>query len=147
MERDGWSERVWSARQAQTRVGTRSLGLKGYRGFYPTFRPGSVARNLGSRIHCPGRCQVFGKTSCMSPVSCQRSSKTYSCCASRVTNVFFAPEPIVNSKPLAPGATVTKVTVSSGFLREATSLFHSPKSKIVAAPDLLTSISPSDAFE
>jgi hypothetical protein len=31
-----------------------------------------------------------------------------------------------------------------GFLREATSLFHSPKSNIVEAPDVLTVISPSD---
>jgi hypothetical protein len=33
-----------------------------------------------------------------------------------------------------------------GFLRLATSLFHSPKSKIVEAPEVLTVISPSDAL-
>jgi hypothetical protein len=61
-----------------------------------------------------------------------------------MVNVLLDLEPIVNSKPLAPGAMVMNDMVPSGFLREATSLFHSPKSNIVEAPDVLTVISPSD---
>jgi hypothetical protein len=54
-----------------------------------------------------------------------------------MVNVLLDLEPIVNSKPLAPGAMVMNDMVPSGFLREATSLFHSPKSNIVEAPDVL----------
>src|SRR5690349_8066384 len=76
----------------------------------------------------------------------QRSSNTYSCCASRAINVRFAPEPTTNSEPIMPGTIVTNEIVPSGFLRLATSLFHSPKSKIVEEPDVLTAISPSAAL-
>ena len=61
----------------------------------------------------------------------------------RSTSVFFGPVPTTNSKPVIPGAMVRNEIVPSGFLREATSLFHSPKSKTVAAPARLTAISPS----
>src|SRR5580658_8456370 len=74
----------------------------------------------------------------------QRSSNTYSCCASLMVNVRLASEPTTNSKPNSPGTVVMKEIVPSGFLRLATSLFHSPKSKIVEAGDVLTVISPSD---
>src|SRR6266496_5980768 len=76
----------------------------------------------------------------------QRSSNTYSCCASRVINVGLAPGPTTNSEPIKPGTMVIKEIVPSGFLRLATSLFHSPKSKIVEAPDVLTALSPSDGL-
>ena len=66
-----------------------------------------------------------------------RSSNTYSCCASLMVSVRLGPEPTTNSKPIAPGTVVMKEVVLSGFLRELTSLFHSPKSKIVEAPDVL----------
>jgi hypothetical protein len=63
-----------------------------------------------------------------------------------MVNVLLAPEPTTNSKPNSPGTVVMKEIVPSGFLRLATSLFHSPKSKIVEAPDVLTVIYPSDAL-
>jgi hypothetical protein len=78
--------------------------------------------------------------------SSHRSSKTYSCCASRMVKVRLGPDPTTNSKPIAPGTVVIKEIVPSGFLRELTSLFHSPKSKMVEVPDLLTAISPSEEF-
>ena len=64
-----------------------------------------------------------------------------------MVSVRLGPEPTTNSKPIAPGTVVMKEIVPSGFLRELTSLFHSPKSKIVEAPDVLTLISPSKAGE
>src|SRR5208283_293807 len=76
----------------------------------------------------------------------QRSSYTYSCCASRMIRVRLGPEPTTNSEPVTPGTMVMNEIVPSGFLRLATSLFHSPKSKIVEGPDMLTVISPSDAL-
>src|SRR3974390_1935464 len=35
-----------------------------------------------------------------------RSSKTYSCCASRMVKVRLGPDPTTNSKPIAPGTIV-----------------------------------------
>ena len=43
----------------------------------------------------------------------------------------FRAGPTTNSTPMMPGATVRNETVPSGLWRDATSLFHSPKSKIV----------------
>src|SRR2546428_9600842 len=74
------------------------------------------------------------------------SSNPYSCWASRSTSVRLGPPPTVNSTPMIPGRIVRKDIEPSGFLREATSLFHSPKSNIVAPSVLLTAISPSDRF-
>src|SRR5215831_13396531 len=76
----------------------------------------------------------------------QRSSNKYSCCASRMINVRFAPEATTNSAPSTPGAVVMNEMVPSGFLRLPTSLFHSPKSNMVDEPEVLTSIFPSAAF-
>ena len=53
-------------------------------------------------------------------------------------NVLFAPLPTTNSNPAIPGTVVTKEMVPSGFFLLATSLFHSPKSKYVFPPDVLT---------
>src|SRR5687768_3583860 len=64
---------------------------------------------------------------------------TYSCCASRKVSVL---SPATNSSPLNPGTMVRKEIVPSGFLREATSLDHSPKLKIVAGPFRLTTMPP-----
>ena len=47
---------------------------------------------------------------------------------------------------MMPGAVVRNEIVPSGLWREAISLFHSPKSKIVAAPARRTAISPSASF-
>ena len=71
----------------------------------------------------------------------------YSCCASRTIKVRFGPEPTTNSAPETPGTMVMNEMVPSGFLRLAISLFHSPKSKIVEGPDVLTAISPSEVLE
>ena len=43
-----------------------------------------------------------------------------------------------NSKPMSPGAIVRKDTEPSGLVRDPTSLFHSPKSKMVAGPRMTT---------
>ena len=42
--------------------------------------------------------------------------------------------------------TKNNVRRGAGFLRLASSLFHSPKSKIMAAPEVLTVISPNEPF-
>ena len=71
----------------------------------------------------------------------------YSCWASRTIKVRLGPEPTTNSAPETPGTMVMNEIVPSGFLRLATSLFHSPKSKMVEEPEVLTAMSPSEAFE
>src|SRR6266542_345132 len=51
--------------------------------------------------------------------------------------------PTTNSYPSLVGSMVMNDMVPSSFLREATALFHSPKSKVVAPFLLSTSIVPS----
>ena len=55
-------------------------------------------------------------------------TKTYSCWPSRRVSVR---SPSTNSVPSNPGTVVRNELVPSGFLREPTSLDHSPKSKTV----------------
>src|SRR5262245_60769522 len=74
--------------------------------------------------------------------------KTYSCCASRKVRVRLASlSPTTKVSPPKPGTSVTKAVVPSSFLRDATGVFHSPKSNHVPSSRRETAISPSDAFE
>src|SRR5947208_13735827 len=72
------------------------------------------------------------------------SVNTYSCWPSRTTSTRLPDRsPATKSNPVTVGSAVIKDTVPSSFLREATVLFHSPKSNVVTPPSFLTVISPS----
>lgn len=63
----------------------------------------------------------------------QLSVNTYSCWPSRMTSARLPDRSATtNSNPMFVGSVVMNETVPSSFLREATLLFHSPKSNVVA---------------
>ena len=72
------------------------------------------------------------------------SVSVYSCCPLRSLSVRFAPLSTTNSRlnPQIPASTARNDTLPSGLRRDATSLFHSPKSKTTAEPSRRTEISP-----
>jgi len=71
------------------------------------------------------------------------SVNMYSCCPSRTVNVRSpAFSPTTNSNPSSVGSMVMNEMLPSSFFRDATALFHSPKSNTVCSFALRTSISP-----
>src|SRR6202049_509003 len=93
-----------------------------------------IVSRKGGRHDIPCRTFLQSRARALGALGAYCSSKTYWCCESRTTSVRLAPAPTTNSKPCTPGAVVTNERPPSGFLREAASLFHSPKSKTVAPP-------------
>src|SRR5580698_2248131 len=76
------------------------------------------------------------------------SVKTYSCCPSRITSTRLpARLPTTNSNPSLVGSIVINEIVPSSFFRDATVLFHSPKSNVVTPFWLDTASSPSSLLE
>ena len=61
------------------------------------------------------------------------SAYRYSCCLSRITKPGpVSPFVTTKSRPSSPGEIVTKESEPSSFRRDATSLCHAPKSKLVS---------------
>src|SRR3954452_10663267 len=71
----------------------------------------------------------------------------YSCCPSRITRPrSFSVFVTTKSSPSSPGEMVTKESEPSSFRRDATSLCHAPKSKLVFPAARDTPTWPSDAL-
>src|ERR1035438_217533 len=76
------------------------------------------------------------------------SVKVYSCWPSRMISTRLpARSPTTNSNPSVPGSIVMNDVVPSSFFRDATVLFHSPRSKVVTPLSVSTARSPSSLLE
>src|SRR5262245_42064986 len=135
--RDG-SRPTWGARRRFRRNGGREHRLGGDAPRRRADRRLLQARPPGTLVSFRPGSQLAGTSGF--------SSNTYSCWASRRTSVFLVPSPTTNSTPRIPGPVVRKEIVPSAFLREAISLFHSPKSNTVAFLVRETEISPRAGF-
>ena len=110
-------------------------------GFRPRFRRHERAGNSRRRSPAPRRARAVTEPGLNAPRRRTRAARR----GSRGSSSGRIPRR--TRTPDIPGAVVRNEIVPSGFLRDATSLFHSPKSKIVAPPARLTAISPSAGFE
>ena len=76
------------------------------------------------------------------------STNTYSCCPSRITSARLPDRSATtNSNPSFVGSMVMNETVPSSFFREATLLFHPPKSNVVEPRSFITAILPRAELE